>query len=70
MITEHQDTLNAVKTLVDYMRAGGARDELIRAGLVAEGWPVIVVISALTDSDRHGVATNIEDIQKRTKTDS
>lgn len=41
------DTMRAVKTRVEYMRAGGARDETIRAGLIAEGWPAAAVIKAL-----------------------
>lgn len=47
MTPSQQDTIRAVKTRVDYMRAGGARDEMIRAGLIAEGWPAAAVIEAM-----------------------
>jgi hypothetical protein len=44
---EQAETLRIVKSRVEYMRAGGARDEMIRAGLIAEGWPAAAVIKAL-----------------------
>ncbi|HEV8034481.1 hypothetical protein [Yoonia sp.] len=44
---EQAETIRTVKTRVQYMRAGGARDEMIRAGLIAEGWPAAAVLAAL-----------------------
>lgn len=44
---EQAETIRTVKTRVEYMRAGGARDAMIRAGLIAEGWPAAAVIKAL-----------------------
>lgn len=44
---EQAETIRTVKTRVEYMRAGGARDEMIRAGLIAEGWPAAAVIKAM-----------------------
>lgn len=48
---EQAETIRTVKTRVEYMRAGGARDEMIRAGLIAEGWPAAAVIKALEVSE-------------------
>lgn len=58
---EQAETIRAVKSRVQYMRAGGARDEMIRAGLIAEGWPAGAVIKALEAEESPAPMTPVKD---------
>lgn len=47
MTPEQQRQIAALRGKVARMREGGQPDDLIRAGLIAEGWPAGAVIEAM-----------------------
>lgn len=51
MTPEQKRQVAEIKPLVERMRAGGADDRMIRAGLIAAGWAAGAVVKAMEEKD-------------------